>query len=342
MKLRQLFPIAAVSFAALAAPLVADAQQAVRIPDAQAGVRTAAGPGTPAWQSAGTFEFIAAGPAFGGETVKDSPYSAEAVSETKQTLADGNKIGRTTTSKIYRDGQGRTRREEQISALGPWSSAGEPREVVFINDPAAGTRYVVDPTDRTAQKTEMHFRTMVDKIEDGAAEEEVTQGSAGPGEATAGVAVGGATFYKHIQRETRQAGEGELHDVTVVHSAGQPNFQFIGDNMQTESLGTRMIEGVEAQGTRTTTTIPAGQIGNELPIEIVSESWLSPQLQTLVLSKHSDPRMGETTYRLTNIQLIEPLPMLFEVPADYTIQEGPRPTFIKQRIEAPGRGQGGQ
>ena len=333
MKLRQLFPIAAVSFGVLAAPLAADAQQAVRIPRAQVGVRTAAGPGTPAWQSAGTFEFIAAGPAFGGETVKDSPYSAEAISETKQTLADGNKIGRTTTSKIYRDSQGRTRREEQISALGPWSSAGEPREVVFINDPAAGTHYVLNPSDRTAQKTEMHFRTMMDKIEDGAAGEEEIR-SAGPGEAAAGVAVGGATFYKHVQRETKQAGEAKRHDVTVVHSAAQPNFHFIDDNnMQTESLGTRMIEGVEAQGTRTTTTIPAGQIGNELPIEIVSESWTSPQLQTLVLSKHNDPRMGETTYRLTNIQLIEPLPMLFEVPADYTIQEGPRPMFIERKME---------
>jgi hypothetical protein len=103
-----------------------------------------------------------------------------------------------------------------------------------------------------------------------------------------------------------------------------------------------MIEGVEAQGTRTTTTIPAGQIGNELPIEIVSESWMSQQLQTLVLSKHNDPRMGETTYRLTNIQLIEPLPMLFEVPADYTIQQGPRPTFIERRMPAPGEGQGDQ
>ena len=81
-----------------------------------------------------------------------------------------------------------------------------------------------------------------------------------------------------------------------------------------------MIEGVEAEGTRTTTTIPAGQIGNDLPINIVSEQWYSPELQLLVMTKHSDPRTGETTYRLTNISRAELDHSLFEVPADYTLR----------------------
>ena len=70
---------------------------------------------------------------------------------------------------------------------------------------------------------------------------------------------------------------------------------------QEEALGTRTIEGVAAEGTRTTMTIPAGQIGNEQPIVIVSERWYSPELQALVMSRQSDPRYGETTYRLTGI-----------------------------------------
>jgi hypothetical protein len=91
--------------------------------------------------------------------------------------------------------------------------------------------------------------------------------------------------------------------------------------VKTESLGTQTIEGVQAEGTRRTFTIPAGKFGNDQPIQMVSESWYSAELQTIVLSKHSDPRMGEHTYRLTNINRSEPAKSLFEVPADYTVTE---------------------
>jgi hypothetical protein len=91
-----------------------------------------------------------------------------------------------------------------------------------------------------------------------------------------------------------------------------------------ESLGTRMIEGVQAQGTRTTFTIPAGQIGNEAPIEIVNERWYEPTLKVLVLSRFSDPRIGERTFTLTNIQRGEPAAELFLVPSDYQIETAPR------------------
>jgi hypothetical protein len=89
-----------------------------------------------------------------------------------------------------------------------------------------------------------------------------------------------------------------------------------------ESLGTQMIEGVNAEGTRYTITLPAGAVGNEQPIQIVDEHWYSSDLHVLVMSKHSDPRFGETTYRLTNINRSEPAHNLFEVPADYTIKQG--------------------
>ena len=94
------------------------------------------------------------------------------------------------------------------------------------------------------------------------------------------------------------------------------------DNTVREQLGKQTIEGVEAEGTRTTVTIPAGEIGNERPIEIVSERWYSPELQLVVMTRHSDPRTGETIYKLTNINRAEPAKTLFEVPAGYTIKEG--------------------
>jgi hypothetical protein len=76
-----------------------------------------------------------------------------------------------------------------------------------------------------------------------------------------------------------------------------------------------------AKGTRSTTTIEAGAIGNAQPMQIVSEQWYSEDLKVLVMTKHSDPRTGETTYRLTNVQLAEPSASLFQVPADYTLKD---------------------
>jgi len=90
----------------------------------------------------------------------------------------------------------------------------------------------------------------------------------------------------------------------------------------TVSLGTQTINGVTAEGTRTIRTIPAGEIGNEKPITITVERWYSPDLQTVVLLKHSDPMVGDSVYQLTNIQRTEPVESLFQVPSDYTIEQG--------------------
>ena len=97
--------------------------------------------------------------------------------------------------------------------------------------------------------------------------------------------------------------------------------------VNTENLGSQTMEGVQVTGVRTTQTIAVGKIGNDRPISIVTEVWTSPELKTIVLSKRNDPRMGEQTFKLTNIQRAEPDPSLFTVPSDYKISEGPR-TFI--------------
>jgi len=97
---------------------------------------------------------------------------------------------------------------------------------------------------------------------------------------------------------------------------------------KTESLGIETIGGVNAEGTRTTRTIAAGEIGNEKPITIVSERWYSPDMQMDVKSTHADPRFGNTTYTLSNIQRTEPAATLFAVPAGYTIEQGHRGKFV--------------
>ena len=90
----------------------------------------------------------------------------------------------------------------------------------------------------------------------------------------------------------------------------------------TTSLGTQVINGVSADGTRYTLTIPAGAIGNQSAIVITTEKWYSSDLQMVVLTKRSDPRTGATITQLTNIQRTEPDPSLFQVPSDYTVKQG--------------------
>ena len=95
------------------------------------------------------------------------------------------------------------------------------------------------------------------------------------------------------------------------------------------SLGTQVIDGLIVEGTRVTSSVPAGAIGNQQAIEIVSERWFSPELRVTILSTLSDPRFGETTYRLTNIQRAEPPAERFRVPGDYKIQDAPPPPLIQ-------------
>jgi hypothetical protein len=98
---------------------------------------------------------------------------------------------------------------------------------------------------------------------------------------------------------------------------------------QTEDLGSKTMEGVTVTGTRTTRTIPAGQVGNDKPISIVTEVWTSPELKTVVYSKRSDPRIGDQTFQLTNIVRAEPDPSLFTVPPDFKMQDAPGPIMYR-------------
>jgi hypothetical protein len=123
-----------------------------------------------------------------------------------------------------------------------------------------------------------------------------------------------------VHAERHEGPPGDMPGVVTFRTQIDDNAPGERNNVKHESLGTQMIEGVSADGTRTTMTIPAGAIGNEQPINIVTERWFSSQLKTAVMTKTSDPRMGETDYKLSNVKLVEPDPGLFTVPADYTVQ----------------------
>ncbi len=221
-----------------------------------------------------------------GKVVTGAPYSAVAVTETKQTLADGNVIDRKVQSNVYRDSQGRTRRETTFAGVGSVSASTEPHSMVMIYDPVAGTAYVLHANQKTAEQLPAHpqggknANNLPDKLE--------------------------ARIAKEVANGT----------------------------LKKEDLGVQTINGVSAQGTRYTRTIPAGQIGNANVITIVSERWFSSDLQVVVKSVRNDPRFPQATYTLTSVQRTEPAASLFAVPSDYTVTQA--------RPHGPGRhGPGG-
>jgi len=111
--------------------------------------------------------FMAIEMSFAGKLVKGAPYSAQAVTETVQTLSDGNRIVRKNTAQLYRDAEGRTRREQTVGYIGPYAASGEEMQTVFINDPVAGFSYILEPSSKTARK--MPRRELRFKVEGDAA-----------------------------------------------------------------------------------------------------------------------------------------------------------------------------
>jgi hypothetical protein len=262
-----------------------------------------AAPGMPGPVGAGTFAFVS-GELVGGDPVKGAPYSGNAVTETTQVLADGNRIVNRTTAAVYRDGEGRERREQSLPNIGPFTAQGVPPKTIFISDPVAGANYSLNPDEKTAIKLPVSQVNSLPVLPPGANGE----------------------FHVMVQRSSFV---GPIAGGAIPPFVGAPPIMIYNKSgagpapnpPAVEQLGTKVVEGVQAEGTRTTLTIPAGQIGNDQPIQIVDEVWRSPELQVIVHSEHSDPRMGSTIYSLQNISRNDPSPTLFQVPADYTVKD---------------------
>jgi hypothetical protein len=266
---------------------------------------------------------------------RGAPYSAETTTESIQALADGNRIVHRNATRVYRDAEGRTRTEE----LGETGVLG-----ISISDPVSGETFKLDPA------TRMAYRSGVVVLTTGGA---VIEAKGAPG--SPAIVTTTRTADGHVVVEAKGAGSGGVaggvvsgsgRDVVTVSHAGvaggvvtvqevdlQKKIEVLehqsNETRTKEDLGQQVIEGVTATGTRTTTVIPAGAMGNEQPVRIVSEQWFSPDLQLLVLTKYSDPRTGETTFRLSNIARGEPDRSLFVVPPDYTLKS----SVIKREMQ---------
>jgi hypothetical protein len=230
--------------------------------------------------------FLLGGGPFPLQTIAGRPYSAEQVMEHVQTLADGTHITQTTQrTKFYRDSGGRTRTEHSFTPPPGLVTASGP-PFIQIADPVAGYRYMLNSHDQTARRSA--FAPMLPR--------------------------------PNMVAATRSAAPAVLPANAAGTTTARPH-----PEMSREPLGTQTIEGVVAEGTRMTTTFPEGFMGNDRPITTVTETWMSPDLKTVVLSKVSDPRSGESTTKLTNIVMAEPDPALFQVPAEYSIVDEPAP-----------------
>lgn len=279
------------------------------------------------------FEVLAGPVELGARVVKGAPYAADAVTEVVQVLADGNRIVRSSTAAVYRDAAGRTRREQTLPVIGSLVGRTEETREVVITDPDGAVTYVLNAATKTARRLRMPtLSTAARPPMNGAPQPPPAAGSGAdvllfeapappPGAPGAPVppavlplppgAHGDVMFFEYSAAGPAGA---------VLNGTGARVERGTADRV--EPLGAQSIEGVQADGTRSTRSIPAGQIGNERPIDIVSERWFSAELKALVLSRQSDPRFGETTYRLTNIVRAEPDASLFEVPSDYQIIDG--------------------
>lgn len=298
--------------AAIAASLAGYAQQIQRIEQVQivhsqsAGDAAAAAPGVAVLS--GNLSQSVAAHRTEPTVVSDAPYTAEAVTETTRILADGTRVVNKHVVSLARDRQGRTRREHSLALPGAWETSRQqgPRFATIV-DPVAKQIVVLNLQEQTAYQAQMG-EPLVYRFHKATSDGKRTE-----------------TFEQRTF--TQIEGAAPPMGLTVAAPAPHPMpgpiyvARFNSKNTQTENLGRQNMEGVLVEGVRATTTIAAGEIGNDRPIVSTLERWYSPELQMVIFSKSYDPQLGETIYRVTNLRRGDPDPQLFRIPPDFKLQQ---------------------
>lgn len=243
-------------------------------------------------------------------SVKGVPFCATILTEHTQSFADGNRIHTSDTSTSCRDSEGRTRREAGLNLLGAGPQTAAPKLITIV-DPVAGARYMLDPDNKVAHKMVLPM-----------------PGTPGTGDVALPAKGERMMVYQN-------AGASEPHGLStnVFFRKVGPDSRESAPN--TQNLGDQTINGIQASGTRITTTIPSGKMGNDKPINVTSEQWYSSELKATVMTKHNDPWAGELKTEFTSVNTSEPDPSLFTVPSDYKIVDDKTGPFRIQ-MSAPG------
>lgn len=290
--------------------------------------------------------------------VKGAPYCADAVHETVQPLADGNRIVHAQSSRLCRDSEGRTRQEVERGG----------RHLVYLRDPVQKEGWLLDADKKIARKfggpsvdsaawehygeqmrewavkvrEQVHVSVNVNNVKEAPVPPVPPVPPAGlkaPLPPLPPVPV----VLTQSDVTTKDAQGREHREVRVIRVDDTPGlaplpglqappavmaralaFAPRGQGVKS-ALDSKEIEGVKVTGERMTWTIDAGKVGNEKPIVITRDVWTSPELMVTVASRDFDPRSGETNYRLQNLKRGEPDAALMKVPADYTQTETPQP-----------------
>jgi hypothetical protein len=243
--------------------------------------------------------------------IKGAPFCANVATEHTQSFADGNRIHTTDNSTLCRDREGRTRSEAGLNLLGASAQTQTPR-LITIADPVAGVRYMLDPDNKIAHKM------MLPSLRNAGAQTTEAAGLPEKG--------GHVMFFQ----STGPSVPPVIPNDVFFRKAGQDRNE---PAPATENLGDQTISGIQAAGTRTTTTIPSGKMGNDKPITVTSERWYSSELEATVMTKHVDPWAGELKTEFTSVNTSEPDPSLFRVPSDYQIVDDKTGPFVM--LDAP-------
>jgi hypothetical protein len=290
-----------------------------------------------------------------GRPVTGKPYSADSITETIQVLADGNRIVSTNASRIYRDSAGRTRHEQTLARIGAAQTDQEPVTMITIDDPVEKVSYFLDPREETVRALRpLRFELGREPVDAPAGTAIVGAGAA---IASAGTVIDSNDTANTaarmpnviVQRTAPIAGAQTVPlpappaftlSYPPMAASIQARVMIAGDpsaSLHTEDLGEQVLEGVLARGTRHTQTIAAGEIGNERPIEISTETWYSEEIEALISRRTYDPRFGETIYTLINVTRDEPPPELFIVPHSYrALNDGEPASVFRAAPASPG------
>ena len=257
-----------------------------------------------------------------GTAVKGAPYSADEITESLQVLADGTRISHQNQVTVYRDGEGRVRRDS-------------PSEIT-ISDPVANVSYSLNPKTMTARKstqgqivtfyssaaplakttTSTVTTSAVTVAKQQAEAQALAMADLAKLQAELAASQNGAVVVNGSPADEQKARaiKEKLDIATLKLSKANTS-----NSSKVEALGQQVMEGVAADGSRTTTIMEVGAIGNDRPIQVVSERWYSAELQTVVMTKRTDPRTGEETFHLANVHRGEPGADLFLVPPGYQL-----------------------
>lgn len=235
---------------------------------------------------------------------KQAPFTADESGESVKILPDGNRVVQSWTGKMARNSEGRIRRDITSGQAGD----GAVRPMIFGVSAGGLTPSAIALGGR--EETNRVIASKIDAETAAASGVRViapaasfTTSMGANSEARQGIITG---VYSVTAPEAAARVQSEVMAVTADRRAEEGKYQ-----TRKESLGTRDFGGVQAEGTRVTTTIAAGAVGNDRELEVTSEVWFSKELGVVVYSKHTDPRSGEQTYQMTNIVRAEPDASLF-------------------------------